>query len=277
MNIYLLLTSLLVFMTGVPFAHTEMSARDESVRIVAHRGAMADRPENTMAAFQRALELGADVVEVDVRTSSDGRLFVLHDSTLDRTTDGSGNPSDHTLQELRRLDAGSWFAPRYSFEIIPSLREVLKWGGDRTVILLDLKESGREFTEAVAAEIRATGNPDAVVIGVRSPEQAREFREVIPECRQLAFMRRPQLIEEFAEAGVDIIRLWLNRDGWLADNPELADRVRETGKKLMINGTLGALDEAKALMRFDPDWILIDDVAQLKESLLTLNQESRSR
>ncbi len=245
-------------------------SRPADPAIVAHRGAMSERPQNTMAAFQRALELGADVVEIDVRTSRDGRLVIRHDATVDRNTDGTGRVSDLTFRELRGLDAGSWFDPAYSREIVPSLREVLLWGADRTVLLLDLKERGREFAEAVAAEIRAYGNPEAVVIGVRTPEQAREFREVIPECRQLGFMGQPDLIEEFAEAGVAIIRLWLHREGWLADHPQLAARVREAGAKLMVNGTDGRPEEAEALLAFQPDWILIDDIVRLKESIAAL-------
>jgi glycerophosphoryl diester phosphodiesterase len=240
------------------------------VKVVAHRGAMTDRPENTMAAFERALELGADIVELDVRTSSDGRLFILHDPRVDRTTNGTGRASDLTWEELRQLDAGSWFDPRFAGEKIPSVAEALRWGRDRTVLLLDLKETGRDFAKAVAAEVRQHGDPKNVVIGVRTPQQAREFRELIPESRQLGFLRRPELIEEFVAAGVDILRLWIDREGWLLTNPELADRVRQSGKKLMINGTTGHPEEAQQIMSFHPDWILIDDVEQLKRSLAKL-------
>lgn len=238
--------------------------------IVAHRGAMSERPENTMAAFERAVELGADVIELDVRRSADGRLFLMHDATLDRTTNGSGPAAEHTFEEWGALDAGSWFDPNHAGERIPSLREALEWGKGRTVLLLDLKDTGREYNEAVAAEVTAHGDPAAVVIGVRSPAQARHFRELLPDTRQLAFMRRPDLIGDFADAGAAILRLWPHRSGWLTDRPELADRVRATGKQLMVNGTLGHLREARELMRFEPDWILIDDVAKLKESLAVI-------
>lgn len=240
---------------------------DPPVAIVAHRGAMTDRPENTMAAFERAVELGADVVELDVRMSRDGELFLLHDATLDRTTDGEGRAAELTFDELRRLDAGSWFGPAYAGEKIPSLKEALRWGRERTVLLLDLKDTSSAYNEAVAAAVREAGDPARIVIGVRTPDQAHHFRELLPESRQLAFMRRPALIEEFAEAGADILRLWHDRNGWLADDPSLADRVRATGRKLMINGTTGHFEEVEAIMRFQPDWILIDDVARLKHSL----------
>ena len=247
---------------------------DEGVNIVAHRGAMSDRPENTIVAFQRAHELGADIIEIDLYTSSDGDLFILHDATLDRTTDGEGEATDLTLEELQALDAGSWFGPEYAGERIPSFREVLEWATEEDVVLLlDLKESGPEFADNVAGDVLQYGVEENMVVGVRSPEQAGEFHERLPNARQLAFMGSPDDIEAYAEEGVDVLRLWLR---WLDEDPTLADRVRQTGKKLMINGTLGELEEARAIMDFEPDWILIDDVAQLQESLRVIESESNN-
>ena len=80
-------------------------------RVIGHRGASAYAPENTMAAFKKAVEIGVAEVETDVRFTKDGKLLLFHDPTLDRTTGGSGLPSDFTLEELKRLDAGSWMKP----------------------------------------------------------------------------------------------------------------------------------------------------------------------
>jgi glycerophosphoryl diester phosphodiesterase len=246
----------------------EAPADAARVKIVAHRGAMSERPENTMPAFIRAVELGADIVELDVRMSADGRLFLLHDRTLDRTTNGSGRASAFSFEELRELDAGGWFDPLYAGEQIPSLEEALDWAREGGVtLLLDLKETSHAFNEAVAAAVRARSDPGRIVIGAREPEQARHFRELLPECRQLAFMETPALIEAFAEAGADVLRLFLNRRGWLRDDPELAPRVRATGRQLMINGTDGNLAETRAILAFGPDWILTDNLARLKRSL----------
>ena len=217
-----------------------------------------------MAAFERAVALGADILEVDVRTSADGHLFVLHDSTLNRTTDGEGPASDLTLAELQALDAGGWFGEEFAGLRIPSLSEILEWGSGRTEILLDLKESGAAYTDAVAEAIQEHGEPASVIIGVRSPGQARAFRERLPEVRQLAFMRSPDDLEVFVDAGVDVIRLWLR---WAEADPALPGRVRAAGRLLMVNGSTGKPEEAQALMRHRPDWILIDDVPRLKASL----------
>ncbi|RLG49442.1 MAG: glycerophosphodiester phosphodiesterase, partial [Thermoproteota archaeon] len=99
---------------------------------VAHRGASAYEPENTLRAVRRALELGANAVEVDVRVTKDRRLAVIHDETLDRTTSGSGRVRDYTLAELKRLDAGMG-------ERIPSLEEVLKEASG-ALLVVELKD-----------------------------------------------------------------------------------------------------------------------------------------
>jgi len=101
--------------------------------VIAHRGAAADAPENTLAAFELALAQGADAIEFDVHLSADGVPVVIHDMRLDRTTSGKGLLRKHTLAALRRLDAGSWFNRRnpakarvsYSAQRIPLLAEVL--------------------------------------------------------------------------------------------------------------------------------------------------------
>ncbi|KAA5605393.1 glycerophosphodiester phosphodiesterase [Roseospira marina] len=94
-------------------------------RVIAHRGACASAPENTLAAFRRAHELGARWVEFDVKLTADGRPVVFHDNTLDRTTDGSGPMADTPLAALGDLDAGKWFDPDFAGELVPTLEEVL--------------------------------------------------------------------------------------------------------------------------------------------------------
>jgi glycerophosphoryl diester phosphodiesterase len=94
--------------------------------LIAHRGGSAEAPENTMAAFRHAVEIGARFVELDVQMSRDGELVVMHDETVDRTTNGTGAIHNTTFEELRRLDAGSWFGPHFAGQKIPTLREVLE-------------------------------------------------------------------------------------------------------------------------------------------------------
>src|SRR6056297_841327 len=93
--------------------------------IWAHRGASAVAPENTLAAFTAALQAGADGIELDVHLTRDGVPVVMHDETVDRTTNGSGRIRDLSHAEIDDLDAGSWFGPRWRGEKIPTLEKVL--------------------------------------------------------------------------------------------------------------------------------------------------------
>jgi glycerophosphoryl diester phosphodiesterase len=94
-------------------------------RIIGHRGAAAHAPENTLAGFRKAHALGVGWVEFDVRLTADGRCIVLHDDTIDRTTDGSGAAADMTLETLAAWDAGAWFDPGFAGETIPTFEEVI--------------------------------------------------------------------------------------------------------------------------------------------------------
>lgn len=94
-------------------------------RVIGHRGAAAHAPENTLAGFRKAAELGARMVEFDVKLTRDGVPVVLHDDTVDRTTDGTGAVRDLGFAEIRALDAGGWFAPAFAGARVPTLEEVL--------------------------------------------------------------------------------------------------------------------------------------------------------
>jgi glycerophosphoryl diester phosphodiesterase len=109
-------------------------------QIIAHRGGSLEAPENTLAAFRHAILVGAKSVELDVQLSSDGEMVVIHDDTLDRTTDGSGAVGSHTFAQLRQLDAGSHFSPQYKGEQIPTLREVVELCAEAGVgVVIELK------------------------------------------------------------------------------------------------------------------------------------------
>lgn len=114
------------------------------VWVVAHRGSSAEAPENTLAAIHLAIEQGANMVEIDVRFSRDGEPIVIHDGTLDRTTDGTGKVSGKTLDELKSLDAGRWFSRRYQGERIPTFEEVVAFLSQfPTSLIAEVKEGPR--------------------------------------------------------------------------------------------------------------------------------------
>lgn len=120
--------------------------------ILAHRGASHRAPENTMAAFRLAVEMGADGIELDVQRSKDGEAVVIHNFTVDQTTDGHGQVKDLTLAELQRLDAGGWYAAEFAGERIPTLTQVLHELGPRLVLNLELK-TATLFTDGLESEV----------------------------------------------------------------------------------------------------------------------------
>ncbi|MCL5958436.1 MAG: glycerophosphodiester phosphodiesterase [Chloroflexi bacterium] len=125
--------------------------------IIGHRGAMGRAPENTMASFQKGVDLGADLIELDVHLSKDGELVVMHDPTVDRTTNGKGWIKDLTLKEIRMLDAGVRFDPRFAGQKVPTLEEVLHWARGRTRLLIEIKNGPvyyERIEESVAAAVR---------------------------------------------------------------------------------------------------------------------------
>jgi len=124
---------------------------------IAHRGASAYAPENTFSAFDKALSLGVDQVELDVHFSEDGHIVVIHDDNLDRTTNGSGPVSAHSLAQLRSLDAGSWFGPEYGGERIPSLGEVLERYKGRLYLHIEIKAQVEGLTQRTVDLVRGYG------------------------------------------------------------------------------------------------------------------------
>ncbi len=110
------------------------------VLVIAHRGFSGTAPENTLIAFKKALELDVDMIELDVRLSKDGEVVVIHDDTLNRTTNGKGKVAEVTLKELKQLDAGFFSTPQFAGEKIPTLREVLELVEGRAALNIELKK-----------------------------------------------------------------------------------------------------------------------------------------
>src|SRR5690348_3940801 len=135
--------------------------------VIAHRGASGHAPENTLAAFRRAVAMGATFIETDLQLSRDARFVAIHDETVNRTTNARGKVHDLTLAELRRLDAGSWFGSEYAGERIPTLEEILEFSKKNDVVFyLELKPSGSWGGEhALVGALRESGEiPRTIVI-----------------------------------------------------------------------------------------------------------------
>jgi glycerophosphoryl diester phosphodiesterase len=137
------------------------------VLVIAHRGSSGHAPENTLAAFRKAVAQGAAFIETDLQLSRDARFVAIHDSTVDRTTSGHGAVHGLPLAELRQLDAGSWFGSEFAGEHIPTLEEILDFAKKHDVVFyLELKPSGSWGGEhALISALRESGEiPRSVVI-----------------------------------------------------------------------------------------------------------------
>jgi len=168
----------------------------------AHRGAAGLAPENTLAAFRIAIELGADATELDLQTTKDGVVVVMHDDTVDRTTDGRGRIGDLRLAEIKQLDAGAKFSPAFRGERVPTLRELIdlvkSTGKAGFRLNLEMKfAEGREgqppdLEERVLAVLRETGFIDRVIVQSFHHPSAAKMKTLAPgiPCGLLVGQRR---------------------------------------------------------------------------------------
>jgi glycerophosphoryl diester phosphodiesterase len=152
--------------------------------IFAHRGSSAHAPENTLAAFRLAVEQNATVVELDAKLSADGQVVVIHDDTVDRTTDGTGGVGSMTLSELKRLDAGIKFSPEFKTERIPTLAEVFEAVGDQIVVNVEMKNVTSpidDLPDKVVSLIQAYGLEKKVILSSFNPIALIRARYRLPE------------------------------------------------------------------------------------------------
>ena len=151
---------------------------------IAHRGANRVAPQNTLAAFVKAVELGADGVELDAQLSADGVAVVIHDYELDGTTDGSGPVAAQPLAALKELDAGGWFDPAFAGERIPTLAEVLDRVGQQLLVNIELKvppgEEDKGLEAAVVSLVERFGLAERVLLSSFNPYALRRARALAP-------------------------------------------------------------------------------------------------
>lgn len=176
----------------------------------AHRGNAAECPENTLAAFRSAIELGVDLIECDVHLTADRRLAVIHDHKLDRTTNGRGLVRDHTLAELQSLDAGSWKDPRFRGERVPELQEVLALARGKAGVAIEIKNHPLAYPglEPVLVEaVQAAGMTDEVIVISFDHGAVRRVHDLDPQLLTgaLAAPLRPRTL---------LLRAWLSLRAW---------------------------------------------------------------
>lgn len=224
--------------------------------IAAHRGASATHPENTVAAIRAAVRLGVQQIELDVRQTSDGQLVVMHDKTLDRTTNGQGAVKEHSLSQIRELDAGTWKNSRFEGERVPTLAGALRRIPRNIWINLHIK--GPPSSAKRAAKLAyALGRTHQIMLAVPA-EGALAARSRVPEIK-ICCMDRAGSFDDYVDRAVALKAQFvqvLRRDGVpSAESIERAHRAR-----LKVNYCT-ALDQAEVTRLFELgiDFPMMDD------------------
>lgn len=188
-----------------------ISAANVDVLRIAHRGASGYAPENTMAAFEQAYHMGADMIELDVQLSSDGQVVVIHDTKVNRTSSGKGHVQNMTLNQLKQLDAGSWYSSKFRAQQIPTLDDVLQRFGGKIPLLIELKTSAvnpgieQKTAELIHKYVRdQSWAINGIIIQSFDVQSLRKFHEILPEIPLSVLISRSSELKngrlsEFAE------------------------------------------------------------------------------
>ncbi len=225
--------------------------------LCAHRGAMVTHPENTLVAFNEAVNAGAHMVELDVWLTQDNEMVVIHDGTVDRTTNGTGKVSDFTLAEIKQLDAGGWKSPEFAGERIPTLEEAL--GVMPVNIWLNIHLKGEGILPVMVAKLIEKENRlHQAFIGC-SRAAAIQAREAVPGI-MICNMERQESDRDYVNATVEMKAdfIQLRR----SVNPEYAEYtkiLKENGIRVNYFGTDDP-EVIKTLFDYGVDFPLVNDI-----------------
>ncbi len=233
---------------------------------VAHRGASGDYPENTLLAFEKALEIGVDEIELDLHSTKDGHLVIMHDATVDRTTDGTGAIAEMTVAEIKALDAGSAFDGRFRGERVPTWEEALDFVQGRVGLNVHLKEGGDPdgaYERRVAEAMDRFGMVERSVVTCRD-ESVGIFAGIDPriECRIFRGSRTPEeYIRKSAEMGLRTMQ-----PGRDITTAEFVRKAHEAGRIVHVFYA-DTPEDMRAFIDIGVDGILTNYPARLKAAL----------
>lgn len=214
------------------------------LRIGGHRGAPDAAPENTFAGFEAAYAAGVEYLETDVHWSAGGIAVVIHDETLNRTTDGRGMVAEKTLAELRTLDAGRRFSAQFTGERIPTLEEFLRWIEARPPIGAVIEAKARDTGAEIARQIGRSPAHERLAVCTFLPDEIRGAKAALPEvpCVLLFHRYRPpgDPLDHIRACGADGADV-----PWQWDDGALVDRMHAAG--MIVGG--GTANDARAVKR----------------------------
>jgi len=216
-----------------------------AVAVSAHRGANDVAPENTLAAYRAAIDLGADFIEVDIHTTKDGQLVSIHDSTLDRTTDGTGPVREITFEALRRLSAGRWFGEAFADEKVPTLEEICRLVREHhgpkgpVALYFDWKDADAQPWIDMLRKYDLLKT--TVVYG--SADELAPLKKMVPELKLMPGLGSPDQLDAIA----DKVQPYAFDASWRILSPELIQRAHARGIKVFSDAMGGHETEADYL------------------------------
>lgn len=195
----------------------------------AHRGASSEAPENTLAALDLAVQLGASMAEIDIQQTADNELVLFHDDFLNRTSNGQGPLWAHTLQQLKLLDVGMWFSSKYRGEIIPTLEEAVHAMDGRLGLNIELKLHGHErgLEKLVAEKLNLLGCLDWCLVTSFGHEAVDRLGKILPALKAGYIVGKTDWDEDLLKSWVSVLSL--EKSLITAD---LVSRIHDVGKEV---------------------------------------------
>ena len=156
--------------------------------VIAHRGASGYAPENTLRAVEKAIELNSEYIEIDVHQTKDGQVVAIHDTWVNRTTDGSGKVGNYTFEEISKLDAGSWYGEEFKGEKVPHLKEVLEAIPSTSKLIIEVKDGNWTYPNIeknIVELVKKYGLEDQVILKSFSKDVLKTFKTLAPDIPRL--------------------------------------------------------------------------------------------
>lgn len=228
--------------------------------VFAHRGASLYAPENTLSAFQTALEQGAPAMETDAKLSTDGEVVLIHDQTVNRTTNGKGRVSDFTLVELKELDAGCFFGPQFAGETIPSLREVFEVFGKRlyyNIELTNYRTPWDNLVKKVVELVKEFHYEENVLFSSFYPLELTQAKRLLPEV-PLAFIEINKPVTRKLSGWLHQLLPDIIEPTYTYLDEAYVQKQRGWGKRIQVY-TVNRPEEIRKMVRLGVDGIISDN------------------
>lgn len=241
-----------------------LRAPGEAAFIAAHRGDRASAPENTVPAFEAAVLSGSDFLETDVQLTADGYPILMHDTTVDRTTTGSGAVADLTLAEIRTLDAGSWYAPAFTGVQVPmwdDFLDILTRAPDVTALVELKHEWTSDDVETLLGSIYFHGVQDRIVFAAFSPGTLTALHDTAPAIPRVLIRRVLPIDPVEVAQRFDAIAI-MTRSSALKDSPDAVEQMHAAGLGLLLY-TLNTDDRWGEALAYGVDGIITDEPSAL--------------